>query len=126
MRVYPAHFFLVFAISLLTTLGYREVYRGKGTFDEQTAQRSASSSDGTAPTFESLSFAKPHTVTSRGVIVDVSWFTSSQISWLNIRHHAQRTMDMSGSVDFASKTTYHVDSEDASISDRVRLCTYFA
>lgn len=68
----PGSRFTVFAISLVTTLGYREVDHGKGTFDEQTIQRSAGSIGRAAPMVGPLSFAKPHTAASRGVIVNVS------------------------------------------------------
>jgi len=62
----------VFAINLLTSLGYRENRRGKGAFEEQTVQHSAGSDSHAGSTLPPLSFAKSHTVSSRGVVIDVS------------------------------------------------------
>lgn len=66
--------FPVFAINMLTTLGYRKVDHGKGTFKEQTVQSStgSSSTTRTAPVVGPLSFAKPYQVASRGVMINVS------------------------------------------------------
>jgi hypothetical protein len=89
----------LFAINLLTALSYRVVHHGKGTFDEQTVQRSVGSTSRATPNVGSLSFARAHsTIPSQGVVVD-------------------RTIDIDRSVDLTSKMAYRVG-EDTSISDK--------
>jgi hypothetical protein len=68
----PDSCFLVFVINLLTSLSYREVNYGMGTFDEKIVQYSAGSTGSATSAFGPLSFARPHTVAARGVMVDVS------------------------------------------------------
>ena len=62
----------MFVINLLTSLSYREVHYGTGAFDEKTVQHSAGSTGSAPSTFGPLSFARPHIVAARGVMVDVS------------------------------------------------------